>query len=311
MAAVRGASASACSAWHGGGLPAAGTLIGVLAVPLLSLGTPQDAPAPGGAAGDLTALMERVGGRVRQYDDCVTSVMCVETVSQQELRYNLKPQGRPRETVNDLMVVREPPVTPEGESRIQVERTTKSVNGRPVRKQEPPGCTDPKAITAEPLTFLLPQYHALYRFSRAGPAGGAGTGPPGAVAVDFEQIHKDPIEVKWDGLCFDARGGGLRGRIWLEASTDDVLQVEMRLTESFRVPPPFGLAVEVLPIRVERSEVTIRFARVGFEDPEETLLLPESMVTLTVFRGVPSLLTTQTFRGYRRFMARATIKGAV
>jgi hypothetical protein len=85
----------------------------------------------------------------------------------------------------------------------------------------------------------------------------------------------------------------------------------MRLTDAFRVPPPPGLMSEILPIRVERSEVTIRFARVGFEDPTETLLLPESTITLTVFRGVPSLRTTQTFSGFKRFMSEVKVKGAV
>jgi hypothetical protein len=285
------------------------TLIGLLAVPPLSLGTVSEPNLPGVAAGDLAALMDRVGERVQQYYDRVTSVVCVETVSQQELRFNLKPQGKPRETVYELMVVRQPPANGEIESYVQTERKIRSVNGRPARKYEPPGCTDPKSITAEPLTFLLPKYQAAYRFSPSVdlPA----DGPPGAVVVNFEQIRRDPIEVRWDGLCFDARGGGMDGRIWLEAGTNDVLQLEMRLTDAFRVPPPPGLMSEILPIRVERSEVTIRFARVGFEDPTETLLLPESTITLTVFRGVPSLRTTQTFSGFKRFMSEVKVKGAV
>jgi hypothetical protein len=284
-------------------------LIGLLAVPPLSPGTAPEPRRPGAAARDLTALMERVGQRVRQYYDRVTSVVCVETVSQQELRFNLKPQGKPRETVYELMVVRQPPAEGETDSFIQIERTLKTVNGRPAGKREPPGCTDPKSITAEPLVFLLPRYQPAYRFSPS--ADVPVDGPPGSVVVDFEQIRRDPVEVKWDGLCFDARGGGLGGRIWLEALTHDVLQLDMRLTDSFRVPPPPGLMFDMVPVRVERSEVTIRFARVEFTDPEETLLLPESMITLTVFRGVPSLRTTQTFRGFKRFMAEASIKGAV
>jgi hypothetical protein len=261
------------------------------------------------ATSDLAALMERVGERVRQYYDRVTSVVCVETVSQQELRFNLKPIGKPRETVYELMVVREPSAEGETDSHIQLERKLRTINGRPARKHEPPGCTDPKSITAEPLMFLMPEHQTAYRFSLSVdvPAGG----PPGSVAVDFRQIRREPVKVTWEGLCFTARGGGSEGRIWLEAPTYDVLQLDMRLTEPFRVPPPPSLMFEMVPVRVERSETTIRFTRVEFEDPEETLLLPESMVTLTMFRGVPSLRTTQTFGAFKRFMAEVNVKGAV
>jgi hypothetical protein len=287
----------------------AAALVGLLALAPLSVGAGSEQSRLVSAAADMTALLARVGERVEQYYDRVTSVVCIETVSQQELRFNLKPQGKPRETVYELMVVRQPPANGEAESHVQIERRIKSINGRPVRKAEPPGCTDPRSVTVEPLTFLLPKYQPMYRFSRATDVEAGG--PPDSVVVDFQQIHKDPIEVRWDGLCFDAKGGGMDGRIWLEAGTHDVLRLDIRLTEAYRVPPPPGLGSEILPIRVERSEITIRFARVGFQNPEETMLLPESMVTLTVFRGVPSLRTTQTFSAFKRFMSEASIKGAV
>jgi hypothetical protein len=287
--------------------------IGAALLGALLSASPFAGAAPGGVdpedvASGLAALMGQIGDRVRDYYDKVTSVLCTETVSQQQLRYNLKPQGRPRETVYDLMVVREPARDEQSESSIQIERKLRTVNGRPVKKNEPPGCSDPKSITAEPLSFLLPRYQPFYRFTASRDAG---DGPPGAIVIDYEQIHRDPVQVTWDGLCFDARGGGVAGRIWLDASTREVTQLDMRLIDSFRIPPPPGLMYEILPIRVERSEVRIRFARVDFQDPPETLLLPESMTTLTVFRGVPSLRTVQTFSGFRRFLAEAKVKGAL
>jgi hypothetical protein len=43
---------------------------------------------------------------------------------------------------------------------------------------------------------------------------------------------------------------------------------------------------------------------VTFHDPEETLLMPANIVTVTVVRnaGVPRMRTTQTFSNYRRFV---------
>lgn len=271
-------------------------------------GTAFELNLPDADADELTTLMERVGERVQQYYDRVTSLMCIETVTQQELSFNLKPVGKPRETVYELMVVRQPPAKGGAEGNIQVERTIKSVNGRPARRGDRPGCTDPKAVAAEPLAFLLPKHQANYRFSSSPivPAGG----PASSLLVEFKQIRPDPIDVKWEGNCFNAEGGGMKGRIWLDAPTHDVLRLETQLSEPFRVPLPASLGVGLIPpIRVERSETTIRFARVRFQDPEETLLLPESMVTVTVFRGVPSLRTTQTFRDFKRFMSEAKIKG--
>jgi hypothetical protein len=61
-------------------------------------------------------------------------------------------------------------------------------------------------------------------------------------------------------------------------------------------------------IRVERSEMTLRFARVEFQQPDELVLLPESIDTLTVFRGAPSLKTTQKLSNFRRFLTKSEIR---
>jgi hypothetical protein len=43
---------------------------------------------------------------------------------------------------------------------------------------------------------------------------------------------------------------------------------------------------------------------VTFRDPDETLMVPASIESLTIVRnaGVPRLRTTQTFSNYRRFV---------
>jgi hypothetical protein len=54
---------------------------------------------------------------------------------------------------------------------------------------------------------------------------------------------------------------------------------------------------------VERADSTIRYRRVAFHDPEETVLVPESIESLTVFGGsAASHRTTQVFSNYRRFL---------
>jgi hypothetical protein len=82
----------------------------------------------------------------------------------------------------------------------------------------------------------------------------------------------------------------------------------MRLSRPFVVPMRVGYVGVDPAIRVERSETTIRFARVEFQQPDETVLLPESVDTLTVFRGAPSLKTNQKLTNYRRFLTRSEIR---
>ena len=51
-------------------------------------------------------------------------------------------------------------------------------------------------------------------------------------------------------------------------------------------------------------KLSIRYRPVDFTDPEETVLLPESIESLVVFRGagVVGHRTVQTFSGYKRFV---------
>jgi len=52
-----------------------------------------------------------------------------------------------------------------------------------------------------------------------------------------------------------------------------------------------------------RDDVTIRYKTVVFGDPDEVLLLPESIESLTVVRGgLESTRRNQTFSDYKRFV---------
>ncbi len=133
-------------------------------------------------------------------------------------------------------------------------------------------------------------------------------GPAGTRAVDFIESPPERVRVKWEGSCFEAEGGGYEGRVWFDPISYDVLQVTLRLSKPFRVPMRIGYVGVDPTIRVERSEMTIRFSRVEFEQPDEVVLLPESIDTLTVFRGALSLKTSQKLSNFRRFLTKAEIR---
>jgi hypothetical protein len=52
----------------------------------------------------------------------------------------------------------------------------------------------------------------------------------------------------------------------------------------------------------------MRFTRVQFQNPDETVLLPEFTEVVTRFRGVPSLRTVQILSNFRRFLAESTVR---
>jgi hypothetical protein len=104
------------------------------------------------AGSGLSETLSGLAARVQQYYDRISTIICVETVTQQALKFNLSPTGKPRVTVNELSVTRDP--KGRGDKEFRVERLLQSVNGRRARKNEESGCTDPKTGTPEPLGFL-------------------------------------------------------------------------------------------------------------------------------------------------------------
>jgi len=60
---------------------------------------------------------------------------------------------------------------------------------------------------------------------------------------------------------------------------------------------------------IERADSTIRYRRVAFSDPDETLVLPSSIETTTIVKnsGSPRTHISQTFTNYRRFVTGSRI----
>src|SRR5688500_10978487 len=136
--------------------------------------------APSGQSDEMTMILGSLADRTRQYYERFISIICTETVHHQDLRSNLAPTGKPRVTVYELSVSRDP--RSEKESDFRVERILQTVNGRPARKYHQPECTDPKTGTPEPLGFLLAPNQKQFRFTLAGASAG---GPVGTRALDF------------------------------------------------------------------------------------------------------------------------------
>ncbi len=75
-------------------------------------------------------------------------------------------------------------------------------------------------------------------------------------------------------------------------------------TFAFDVPLDHARRRVARSMVIERAESSIRYSRVEFQDPPETLLPPATIETLTVMRGGSTQRTrvTQRFSDYRRFL---------
>jgi hypothetical protein len=286
-----------------------------LALAGLLRGTPAAAPQP---APDLATLLAAVGERVANYYRRAQSVMCTETSTVQPIDRNWAMEGFARTVESELHVELD---AADGDAlpEARIVRDIRRVNGRPPRESDRKsrsGCTDPNPLSPEPLAFLLPPQRDAYRFTSV--RSGRERNRP-ALIIDFTSADRtsrpELIEdERGREDCFDWKGPvPARGRIWVDAQTYEVLRIDRGLTGPTDVRVPWRLQQRYRfdPFVVlDRDEVTIRFRPVTFTEPDEVLLLPEAIESITVVRsGLQSTRRTETFTGYRRFLTAGRVKG--
>jgi hypothetical protein len=273
----------------------------LLTMPLAGQRTPPDA--------ELGPWLSRIGERVEDYYSRAQSIVCLETVHLQSLGPDMAPDAPPRRLVYELRVSWEPAAAGEA-PRAAVHRQLLKVGNREARHGEEPGCTDPRPVSPEPLAMFLPERRATFAFAWAGT--GRVDGRP-AVTLSYRAASSPEPSVSWDDNCVSVDLPGMtRGRVWADAETGDVLRLDESLTGTFEFPVPRDLQRRVgapSSLAIERADSSVRYRAVSFTDPDETVVLPASIETLTVFRrtGVPRLRTTQVFSDYRRFLTEGRI----
>lgn len=243
-------------------------------------------------------LLSRVGDRVADYYSRARTVLSRETVRLQPLDRQLRPSGDWRQLVYDVRLDWDP--SRHGEPSVT--RQFLSSGGRlGVLTGADAECFDLKPVAAEPLTMLLPGRQKEYTFVSS-----PSSGPRAPAVLDFKQTPSASPTVTWRGNCatIDLKGNTV-GRIWIEPETAAVLRIDERLVRRFPFLTPNALrGREPISQTVDRVEVSVRYEPVTFRDPDETLMLPASVRTLTVIHNsaVPQLLTLQSYGNYRRFV---------
>jgi hypothetical protein len=263
------------------------------------------------------ALMARVGERVAAYYQRAQRVICINESTVQPVSSALAFVGASRTVESELRVesttgdARRPP-------EATMVREVKRINGREPRerdKTDRSGCTDPNPLSPEPLAFLLPGRRGEYTFTsvRSGKEKDRA-----AFLVDFESANRSSaLELVEDPHghedCFDWSGPlATSGRLWVDATTYDVLRVDrhinapVELRVSARLQWRYGLPAWIV---LDRDDQSMRFRPVTFRDPEDVLLLPQSIESLTLLRGgLQSIRRTDTFSRYRRFLGTGRIR---
>jgi hypothetical protein len=264
---------------------------------------------------DLATVMQRAGDKVEQYFARAQSLVCLETVRLQPLGSGLTPDGFGRTVQSELRLSWDPFSPNDTPPEARTLRQVLKVNGHPPRKDDRDNCTSPEQQSSEtqPLSMLLPGQRKDYVFSLASP--GKIDGRP-VLVVDYRLTTKTTVDVKEvegkdDCISYDV-DGGLRGKIWIDPGTFEVMRLDQGLA---------GLVDITLPRQVarrpgvndrwvlERMDTSIRFKPVTFKDPDETLMLPSSSLSLRITHGAgtPRLRTSVEYAGYRRFLTGARV----
>jgi hypothetical protein len=120
------------------------------------------------------------------------------------------------------------------------------------------------------------------------------------------------VEGRDDCVSFDV-DGGMRGRLWLDAETDEVLRLDQSLKGMVEIRLPREATRNHGPSywTLERWDISIQFKRMSFTNPDETLVLPASMSSIQVTRGAgtPRLRTVTDYVQYQRFLTGGRVVG--
>lgn len=261
-------------------------------------------------AQDAASTLSRVSAYVEQYYSQAQSIVAQEDVTLQPLDSNLTFDGFPRRVQNELRIEWDPSAG-NPEDRARVVRTLVKATGPRLFNPGEEDCGDPQSLTPEPLSFLLPYNQPDWVFTPRGDAR-----VDGHQAATFEYVQREPHKVVVtgkDNCVFVDLSGHTRGRMWADPQSGEVLRVDEWLMGPVDINIPREFQKKVARhVVYERQTSSVHYKRIAFTDPDETLLLPVSIDSMSVYSGdhITRLRTTQRFSNYRRFVTETRVLGA-
>jgi hypothetical protein len=262
------------------------------------------------ASGDLETTLARVGAQLERYFQQSQRIVSTETVSVRSFDRSMRLAALPRQLVYERRVEWDADV--DGIPSVTVVRELISVNGRAPGPRDENPCLAPDTEVADPLSVLLPARQREFKFSLDKLERIDGR----AVAhLVFTPIEAEDGEVVWEGDCIQINlPGWYGGEAWVDVETGDVLRLDEHLTRRFEFREPQDRPqASVQWLTLERDDTTIRYERVRFENPAETLMLPRSIERSWASEGsgiVPRYFRSERFSDYRRFVTEGRLVGA-
>jgi hypothetical protein len=282
-------------------LRAAQLAVLVSAALLPARGVEGQAVSPEGA-------VSRVGDYVERYYARAQNIVVEESVAIQPLGLDLRNDGFARRLTYELRVEWNPDAD-DDDSPARVTRQLLAINGRPPKPGQEPECLDPRSTSPEPMAFLLPDRRDKFVFKAAGLGR---VGDRTAVMIDYRSVRPEEPKVEWKKECVSIDlPGRARGRIWADPQTFEILRLDEGIIGLVDIAVPHQQQRNggSTSMTIERADSSIRYRRVPFTDPDETILLPSSIETITIVRnsGSPRVRISQTFGNYRRFVTGSRI----
>ena len=180
----------------------------------------------------LSTVLQKAAERVERYFLRAQSIVCLEVVHLQPMTSGLTTDGFGRTVESELRLFWEPGADGAASTEAQMMRRLLKVNGQEPRKNDWNNCTSPEQEAHEPqaLSLLLPSQRADYTFTLVGKAN---IDRRSAVMLDYRltravSVESSLVDGREDCISFNVEGG-MRGRIWIDADTYDVLRLDQRL----------------------------------------------------------------------------------
>ena len=265
----------------------------------------SDAGDPG-----VEAVLQRIQASVERFYSRARHVLADVRVRVRPMARDFRSRGRARNLLYEMRVEWAGGTDTTAPEPLVIRRLLEA-NGRTAAPEDEPVCADPEPFSEEPLAIFLPAKRKDYVFTWSGRDREAGRETD---VLEYRLRHHEAPTIEWEDTCVSIDlPGHTRGRVWADAETGDVLRVDERLSGmfEFRVPREQRRRGVRPTMTIESANSTVRYRRVAFSDPDETLLLPASMESMTVWRnaGVARQFITHELSNYRRFVTGARIVG--
>ena len=260
---------------------------------------------------DLEATLARVGAQLERRYQRSQRIVSTEMVWVRSFTHGMRSNG-PRRRLEFERRVEWGPSEEDGVPTVTVFRELLSVNGREPQQRDLDACLTPLAEDEDPLSALLPVRQVEFEFSLGKLEWIDGRQ---VARLDYVPLEEGLAEIIWDEDCVSiSLPGRSRGEAWVDVESGDVLRLDERMTRRFEFREPRDRP-RARPgwIALERDDVSIRYQRVTFENPAETLMLPRSIERRWMIHGsgfVPHYYRFQQFSNHRRFVTDGRLVGA-